>query len=596
MDQSVLSLGDMLTFLGLIIAVYQLAKPRYILLWRLSSVTLKLMAITLLVLGYFLPFVSLFTPRVENIHVFNAVLSLSQYLQVAGFLLITMGSLVVVYIYSRFNRSHLITITVKFKLRFLKYPQKSWRVFTIQVVREKNATTRSVKRFYEITSVYLVRGYIAEVTEVIGYNLKPLILSASQYKPISAHSSSDNKIKQQKLKGSTYAFELFLQLLTDRAAMQYICSSDYVFLRSIVWYERSMNDGCMQNAFAEILYPNLVEHLVLNEESFLYAQKDIYYGSARFSNVYKLIVADEIVGRQNIIPSLLTWRVSKKGIPYDMYVDVLAGLLERMVNCYKRQPSEVLLRNIHRTLDQMMGSSDGVTHRLSLDKKSRKRYADDVANSIEANVLRTLELNVVRNFFKDDDPDNFKNSQIELGAKNQESIYDHDTFTGLVSHKVYQLLEDITRLMTDTEDPDDSIRREFNNYLSLMHINTAVGNHYKELLYERMFDKAVYGRFERMTNLEGYYPNIMRPLIDVLVPFKAHLDDAEAQAQARMKRVMDSELKRALLNGDKMLNDEPIKDALLPKDVEVDIKKTTVKYYFINDKAQRVLIDTKSHS
>jgi hypothetical protein len=98
MDLSFLSLGDMLTFIGLIVAVYQLAKPRYVLVWKLSSVLLKSLATILLIGGYLSPLAAIIAPEVKDLHILWMTLSLGELLQTVGFLLITLGSLIVIYI------------------------------------------------------------------------------------------------------------------------------------------------------------------------------------------------------------------------------------------------------------------------------------------------------------------------------------------------------------------------------------------------------------------------------------------------------------------------------------------------------------------
>jgi hypothetical protein len=553
MEPSYISLGDMLAFIGLIVAVYQLQKPRYALLWKLSNSTLKTAALALLIAGYLSPLAAVLAPDVKNIHVFWTLLSLSQLFQVAGFVFITFGALVIAYIYSRFNRSRLIVNFPRFKLAFHRYPSKNWRSFHFQMDRNKIATTRSARKFYEITSTYLVRGHVEEVVEIIYYNLKPLVHSAQQYIPEHFQPDSDTESKPLKANGANYTFETLYQLLTDEAVMRHICTNNRPFLHAIVWCETA-EDGWRHSELARVLYPNIVEHLVLNNNSFVYTQKNAHYGSARFANIYDLLTDEKIIRRQRIIPSQLTWHVTKTDVPLDAYTGVLAELLERMIESYKRQPgNRQILDNIRAVLDQTMGD-DGVLHRMAFDKKARKRYADDIANSVEANVLRTIQIHIVHNLFRDDDPDSFKANKSEINAENKESIYDQTTLTGLVAHKIYEHIEDLIVLNSDVDDPDAAIRREMFDYL-VLHVNTPVARRYEELLYERLFDKAVHGKLELASNIQGYYPNVLRHLIGFLAPFKTHLDDTEAQAQTKMKSIMANELKEVLLKDMKMIND-----------------------------------------
>lgn len=597
MNLAFISLGDMLTFIGLIVAVYQLAKPRYVLVWKLSSIVLKSLAILLLLAGYLSPLAAIITPDIKDLHILWMTLSLNELLQTTGFILITLGSLVVAYIYSRFNRSHLIINFTKFKLTFHRYPTKNWRVLNFQMERNKLATTRSARKFYGITSMYLVRGHTEEVVEIIHYNLKSLVHSARQYNPERFRMDDEPERKPAKENGPNYTFETLYQILTDEVAMKHICTNNRPFLHAIVWQENQSSDWSINNEFTFALYENIMEHLVLNAGSFLYTQKDTHNGSARFANIYELLTDDKIIRRQDIIPSQLTWNVSKADVPLDAYVDVLSKLLEPMIDSYKKQPNEQVLSNIRSIMDQLIGNN-GVTRRIAYDKKARERHANDIVNSAEANLLRMIEMHIIHNLYKDKDPDSFKNNDAELKSENKRSTYQQKTFTGLAAHKASELIEDLTVLYSDTDDSDYHIRMAMFECLNI-YVDTQVANRYKELLLDRLFDKAVDGKIEQhSTNIQGYYPNVFRALVDYLIPFTPRSDNFDAQAQNRLKRVMANELKEALLNDKKMSNDEPMKDVLLPSSVKVTINKNkkTVTYYYINQKGKKQILNLDEQS
>ncbi len=587
MDQSFLSLGDMITFIGLIVAVYQLAKPRYVLIWKLSSKLLKSLAIILLIAGYLSPLIAIITPDIKNLNIFWATLSLGQLLQVVGFLLITFGSLVVAYIYSRFNRSHLLTVLPKFKPTMHKYPKKNWRVFNFQLERSKFVTTRSAKKFYRITSVYLVRGHVEEVVEVIHYNLKSLISSAQQYSPDRFRVDDDAERKPAKQNGSNYTFETLYQILTDDIAMKHVCTSNRPFLHAIVWADSNYN-GWHRNELSSILHSSIVKHLAINHGSYLYTQKDTHNGSARFANIYDLLTDDEVVKRQHIIPGQLTWNVSKSDVPLDEYAEALFQLAERMIDSYKRQPNGELLSNIRAILDQLFGSMSGVSRILAFDK--------DIPKSVTTNFL--IKLNTAMHtglLFKDDDPDNFKTNDAEIKSKNEQHTFDQKTLTGLLAHKVYDLIEDLIVLFRDTTDPDDELRRTIYSFVRL-HVETPVAQRYEELLWERLFDKAVEGKLEIASNIQGFHPNVLRFMIGWLAPNGSFLDKVGADARNRLMGIMANELKDVLLNDKKMSNDEPMIDVLLPQNVKAvpNKKNKTVKYYRVDEKGKRKLIDLKA--
>jgi hypothetical protein len=431
------------------------------------------------------------------------------------------------------------------------------------------------------------------VVEIIWYNLKPLVRSARQYNPERFRVDDDAEKKPNKPSGSNYAFEILYQLLTDEITMKHICTNNRPFLHALVWQENENSDWSMNNEFASALYDNIMEHLVLNVGSFLYTQKNTHNGSARFANIYDLLTDDKIIRRQNIIPSQLTWNVSKTDVPSDTYVDVLSKLFERMADSYKKQPNDQVLSNIRSILDQLIGDN-GVTRRIAYDKRARERYANGTAGSVEANVLRTIKIHIIRNLYKNDDPENFRNSDDELKSENEESIYDQKTFTGLVAHKASELIEDLTILYSDMDDSDYHIRMAMFDCLHI-YSSTPAANRYKELLFDRLFDKAVDGKIERhSTNTEGYYPNVFRALIDFLVPFTPRSDSIDVQAQSRLKRVMNNELKEALLSGKKMRNDKPMKEVLLPSSIEAVVNKSkkTVKYYYVNQKNKKQALNS----
>jgi hypothetical protein len=591
MDHSFLSLGDMLAFVGLIIAAFQLVKPRYLLIWKLSNNFIKAVAIALLVVGYLSPLASILVPDTKPL---LDGLSFDRLLQVSGFVAITLGLIIVAFIFSRFNYRSLVTNVTKYRFHFFRYPRKNWRNLQLQVERNKIITNRSAKKFHTITSLFLVRGHIEEVVEITRLNLRPLVSSARQYSPMPSNFPGAENREPPKPNGANYAFEALYQLLTDDAVMKHICTNDRFFLHAIVDCELKSSDGSVRSEFANVLYSNIVEHLVLTPGSLLYTQRDAHSGSARFANVYDLLTDDKITRRQHIIPSMLTWNMSKTDLQLDDYTDVLLKLLERMIDSYKAQPgSTELLGNIRQIFDQLIGD-EGVTRRLAFDKKARQHYADDSTGSMAFKVFSKLHLAMSTGLvYKSDDPDSFKTNDAELKTENQHYIWDQTTLTGVVAYKIYELIEDLTIFFQDTDDPDDSVRRELFNYL-VIHVDTAVAQRFQELLYERLFDKAIYGVLEKYsTNIQGYYPNILRYLIDFLTPFQNHLDNAEAKAQAKLKGIMGNELKEALLAGKMMSNDEPMKDVLLPTSVKATINKSSksVKYYHVDAKGKKILID-----
>ncbi|HSX06813.1 MAG TPA: hypothetical protein VLG92_03770 [Candidatus Saccharimonadia bacterium] len=588
MGQSYLSLGDMLTFIGLIVAAFQLVKPRYSLIWKLTDNLIKSVAILLLVIGYVSPLISILIPNTRGQ---LDGLALDALLQITGFISITIGLLVVVYIYSRFNYRHLVTVVPKVRFHFQRYPKKRWRNLYFHIERNKVVTTRSAKKFYEITSLFLVRGHVGEVVEITRLNLKPLVHAALQYMPRWQGMPGEESRKPPEPNGANYTYETLYQLLTDKVAMKHICTNDRFFLHAIVGCEVDDSDGS-RNEFANVLYTNIVEHLVLNPESFLYAQREDHDGTARFANVYDLLTDDRIVRRQHIIPSMLTWNMSKADVSLDEYTEVLLKLLERMVDSYKKQPGSVeLFSNIRQIFDQLIGDS-GITRRLAFDKKARQQYADDVVSSVGFKVLSKIHLSMTTSLlFKDNDPDNFKKDDTELKAVNTRSAYEQKTLTGLLAHKVYELIEDLTIFYQDTDDPDGNLLREILFYISI-HVYTPVAIRYEELLWERLFDKAIDGKLEPATNIAGYYPNIFRFIIKYLVPFANHQLATEQQAGVRLKHIMANELKEALLTGKRMGNDEPLGKELLPANIEAKVnkKKMTVEYYYI-EKDKKTLID-----
>jgi len=593
MEQTYLNLGDMLTFVGLIIAALQFLKPRYLLIWRLSNNFVKSLAVALLIIGYFLPLVSILMPHADKM-LWNSM-TLNQLLQIAGFIAITVGLSIVIYMYTRLNRSHLVITIPKIKITYNKYPKKDWRNIQAQIDRKKIITKHSADKFYDITSKFLVRGNIEEVVEIIHYNLPALVRSALYYSPerFRIDPNPDPNKKPKKQDGSNYAFEILYQLLTDEAVMKHICTNNYPFLHDLVLLENKFNPYG-RGELANVLYENLMEHLILNQRSLLYTQKDANKGTARFVNVYKLLTSTKITHQHRIIPSMLTYHVGKTDIPLDKYVDVLLRLLERMVKSYKKQPgNEQLLDNIRQILDQLIGDS-GVTRRLAYDKKERLHYSNDIMTSTAYKVLSQIERAITTDLLSyDKDPDSFKNNDAELQAVNTRGAYEQTTLTGLFAHKVYELIEDMTVLYHDNEDPDGNLFREAHSYISI-HSTTPTASRYKELLWEKLFDKAVDGKIEKYsTNIKGYYPNVFRFIVQYLVPFSAYQLSQNPQAVDRLKSIMANELKDALLSGKKMTNDKPMKDVLLPATVKPVISKAknTVKYYYIDSKGKKKIID-----
>jgi len=519
-------------------------------------------------------------------------LSLDELLQVAGFVSITVGLLVLVFIYSKLNYRHLLTNVTKYRFRFNMFPKKKWRSFFFEINRNKIITTRSAKKFYYITSMFLVGGYIKEVVEIIGYNLTPLVQSARQYTSWPTFPGQQNR-ERPKSNGTNYAFETLYQILTDNTVMKQVCTSNRFFLRSIVANELKDNNGSLHNEFADILYSNVVSHLILNSDSFIYTQTDSHSGSARFENVYDLLTDNKITKRQRIIPSLLTWEISKTNIPLDEYVGVLLKLLDRMVVSYKKEPgNKILLDNIRQILDQLIGDS-GVTRNLAFDQKAKKNYANDIVRSMAFKVFSKLHLAFNTDLsFKTEDPEAFRTNSAELKSENKRGKYEQTTLTGLLAAKVYELIEDLIIFYENADDPDASLMREVFSYIQL-HVNTPVAIRYEELLWERLFDKAVDGKFEIGTNIQGNYPYILRFIINFLTPFVDRHDKQINEAQVRLKDIMANELKEALLSDKKMNGNGLMKDALLPPKIKAVVNKRnkSVKYQYIDNNGKKTYLN-----
>jgi hypothetical protein len=148
--------------------------------------------------------------------------------------------------------------------------------------------------------------------------------------------------------------------------MKHICTNNRPFLHAIVWHENQYS-GWRNNEFSRILYSNLVKHLAINHDSYLYTQKDTSSGSARYANIYDLLTNDKIIRRQHIIPSQLTWSVSKTSVPLDEYADALFKLAERMIDSYKKKSHTELLSNIRAILNQLFGDTSGVSRVVGFD-------------------------------------------------------------------------------------------------------------------------------------------------------------------------------------------------------------------------------------
>jgi hypothetical protein len=592
MNITALTLGDMLAFVGLIVAALALAKPRYILIWRITKLWIKIVAVVILVIGYASPLISMLVPEINNIW---DGLSLRALIQASGFIAITLGLALVGFIFSGFNYRHLLTQYTKFNTQHHRFPKKKWHNWYLRVERQRVITKRSARKFFRVCSIFVMRGNYEEVAELVRMNMRPLVRSASQYNRYWDRGGDEN-IERPKENGSNYSFELLYQLLTDKAFMKHVVTNNRFFIHAIVEAEYDNNEHSYHNQFGEMMYPELVGHLIYNKDSFLYTQRDTFIGSARFANVYDLITDENITRRQGIFPSQLTWNLEKTDTPLDEYADVLINLLERMINSYKENPgSKDLLDNIRTALKSLVGT-DGVVRRLAYDQMERKAYGESGIHSQISKVLLHVHTAFSsRLLFNGDDPESFTKNEQELAAKNHRSIYDEDTLTSLMAHACYDLMEDYTVLFSDTDDPDGTMRREAMPFL-FQSDTKPLAVLFEKLFWERMFDKAVVGDLEIATNIAGYYPNMLRFIIDYFVPFDSgfHRHNTLNDEINRLKGIMSNELKDALLANKKM-GDKLMKDVLLPPDVKVVMnqKNKTVTYYYVNSKGVRKLVSLK---
>ena len=592
MDNAVLTLGDMLTFVGLIVAALALVKPRYTLIWHLSRRWMKIVAVVILAIGYILPLAAMLVPDTSN---YAYGLTRQAFVQACGFVIITLGLTIVAFIFSGFNYRHLLTRHTQLKLQQNRIPKKKWRNWHIQLERRAVIARRSARKFYATCSIYLMRGHYEEVAEIVRMNMKPLVMSASQYNRYWNHPRPDQPegAKPPKESGSNYSFELLYQLLTDKAFMKHVVTSDRFFIHAIVEAELDSSEHSYNNDFASILYPELLSRLMHTRDSFLYTEKETHTGSARFANVYDLLTHDNITSRQRIIPSQMTWEHRKTDVPDDEYTEVIITLLERMIDSYKAKPgSSDLLDNIRMVLKGIAGN-DGIVRYLAYDQLERKAYGETGSRSNVSNVLLHIHTAFSsRLLFNGDDPKGFTANKAELASKNHESIYDADTLTELLAHAIYDLIEDYTVLFRDTDEPDKTLRRETQPFF-FQSRDKPLAVLFEKLLWERMFDKAVKGKLEIMTNIEGYYPNMLRFIIGYFVPFDSVLRLSRLSEEiTELQYIMSHELKDALLAGKKMTSGNLMKDELLPSNVKVSIRKNkTITYYYINSKGKKRTIN-----
>lgn len=590
MEQNFLNLGDMLTFIGLIIALYQFAKPRYLLVWKLSSMPLRYTVILLLIMGYTAPLFAIFAPE-EAISIANKEMYLGEYIQVAGFIFISMGALVLAYIFTGYHRSRLLTRYSQYKPRASRYPKKKWRNLTVSIDRKKITSTKSAKKFFEVTSKARAEGHLKEVVDIVGSNLSAIIPSAAQYSSY-AHRDEAQENEEYEPKGSDYCFEILNQLLTDKPTMKLICEDNLPFLYTIVRQEKLVRSKGFRSELSNLIYPNIVENLAINENSFLYKQIDTHKGSARFANIYMLLADKEVTSRQNIIPSQLTWHVSKTSVSFDVYTKAIGRLLELIAEDYKSSPgNSEQLGNIRSLLGQIIGWG-GVSRRIAYSEKHREELALDPVDSETAKTLQSIKFDVVRRLFSYDEQKSFIENEEELSTEFSGDLYDQRTLIGLAAYKMFELIQDVVVLYSESENRDEAVRRAMHEYLSLTEKNEAT-KLFKQLTLDRLFDKSVDGKVEQYTtNLQGYYPNVLRHLIDYLLPFTSHMDDVDKEAIKRMKKVLKKELKEALLKGVKMKNDKDMKDVLLPAalDVKINKSKKQVRYFYVGNDGKRTPI------
>lgn len=596
MELSYLNLGDMLTFIGLVIAIIQLAKPRYKLIWKLSSVGIKIPIILCFSVGYLCPLFSLLMSS-DGFILFHIIAIDPGIMQISGFVFITLGVLLLAYtIMSSYHTRRLIKIRPKIELRFLRYHTGIKRIFDLNVSVSFVCSLRSMKKFYRITSEFLLTENIVDYVWVINRNLKRLVRSACRYSPYGREIDSKNV---KSADDSCYAFELFLHMLTDDRIMKYICTDDYAFLSNIIYFENkyyiNFYDGS-KCEFGHELYSNIVRHLLINQDSFAYRQLNINYGSARISNIYELITQNKITSRERILPSLLTYDVAKHDVALEKYAESLAVLFGLILVDYKNKPKKASnlmgdqrLINMHDILNDTMGHFDGVLTRLVTNKRYRQEYADDPVNSTIAKILSAIKIKIIGYAFLDKDPDSFKKCNFEIHSVNDKDAHFPQAFTSLMAEKMYDFIEAVSILNSESKD-DFTLREAVYGAVTIVHSKLEIADHYRQLLYERLFDKSFIGDLSIGSNIDGYYPVVLKALMAYLLPFFPSRDETDLIAYNRLIGYMKNELSEAIIGKKKMRDEKLMKDVLLPSSISVRITGRKVHYYHTDRKGKKTEI------
>ena len=401
-------------------------------------------------------------------------------------------------------------------------------------------TERSSRRFYEVLISEVSRSdekWTDAALEVLLYNFKDICRAISEEKP-------ESEISQN-------ARAIIDVVLSEESVVKIITTKRLDALQHILFMIEKYN---INDSQCNVGVPTIMRNLFLDEESFFYKHLN-RDGLALSSNIYRSIFeSPKLLINFNMFgyPTLgFSWRKDSR-----VSTSVLIEALSKAVSTYLKT-GQGSVRHINEGFEYLSNTFENVCRKIALEE----------SRGVDIRYVMQEEwwtLHDIAQFLGHTYPfldyrDTLNQEVAEVEKTTSEASFHSDsTINAGVAALLYKCFEGLSHLEKTTD-----IHLILHQLLEGMQYQ----ENYKEG-YKNPFEKRIWEQIAKNV-IQRYYPATLRTYLASLAYYLSGKEIgtgtgwAVVQAE-RMRRLLYIDLKPLLDRGEKMANDELMKDALLP--------------------------------
>lgn len=527
---------------GIFLAAYQLMSPTWKTIWAISK-RFRFSVLTLIILGYTMPFISMFFQH--PIHVAGKAIG-SEQIQALGFVLLTLGF--IDFARLMFMQKYKL-LNARARLSFLK--------------------ARDIDLFYSKLSQRILLKDYKTATDLLSDNVYDLVALASE------HRKDGKDKKNPKPHYSDFAREILEQAFTDEQTMAYIVTHRFDFIHR---YVLAISDNPYINDFKRKTAHELADALFKTKDSVLYRQVSQYRGSSRAMSIYGLLFGNkDILQVSRLFSNNRIYEINEqKSVAIDVYTDALITAIKSVLGVYLANPNQNVYYSVFENLKDGIYELLDISEHLAYMGVDRKLLSD--TNSPEYKAFLAIRMFFGRYGMADSKKQAalLKASKLEREAK-VEDQFQHTSLQSLMAYGSVELSKHICAIdyRSGWSLYDDMLMMiEWNGSMTPWDIK------HNELFKE-------YSMVQIGQNLQGSYPVLFKGILCALAIVHPSIDPNNTgliKLWKELKRILKNDLKTAILKNKKMADKTLFKDALLPVNVGVTIsrKNSTVRYFTID--------------